>query len=559
MVVRTITLDGTQARPADIVDIACAHAPVSLARAGLDRAADSQQAAIEIAKRRPVYGRSTGVGANRAEDVASSDTDTHGLRLLRSHAGGIGPLVPPAQVRAMLAVRANQILAGGGGLQPAFAEAMAAALNSGHLPEIHEIGAIGTGDLTALAETALTLIGERPWTTVHRPSDQPPGDHEAGDHEAGLEETAHLVTGHRPAGHLGTPPEPVKPAAGDALAFCSSSALTIGQATLAWSEIDGLLHVTHVVAALSLLAVDGSTEPYDEQVHAARPHPGSVAVAAEMRRLLSTPRTPEAQGPHIPEPAHTGLSPTPRIQDPFGYRCLPQVHGPAVDAASALERVLAIEINAAAENPLISLHTPSEDPPSATIHHHGGFHQAALGLAMDHLRVALLHTAHLSTARLATLAEPAFTGLRPFLAEGPAGSSGVMILEYSANSALAQLRNAAYPAGLGHAVLSRGMEDHASFASQSARQTFQAAASYRLVLACELVAAVRALRQRALTPDPATPAGQAFAQVSDHLDPRGEDRSLTPDVETATRLLNTLADPLTTPSQGPPRPARGRR
>ncbi|WP_424531146.1 aromatic amino acid ammonia-lyase [Sphaerisporangium viridialbum] len=518
MTSRTITLDGTRTRPADITDIACADAPVSLATEGLDRAAAAHKAAAELAERRPVYGRNTGVGANRTEDVEAADSDTHGLRLLRSHAGGIGPLVPASQVRAMLAVRANQILAGGAGLQPVFAEALAQALNSGHLPEIHEIGAIGTGDLTALAEAGLTLIGERPWT---------------GGHAA--------------------PPEPIRLETGDALAFCSSSALTIGQAVLGWSEITTLLRATQVVTALSLLAVDGSREPYDTQVHAGRPHPGNIAVATEMRRLLGGPGTVVAETAGVEAEAGAGHSgpresrvaaspslgderavPTPRVQDPFGYRCFPQVHGPVVEAATALERVLDVEINSASENPLISAGT-------GTVHHHGGFHQATLGLTLDHLRVALLHTAHLSAARLATLVEPAFTGLRPFLAEGAAASSGVMILEYSASSALAQLRNAAYPAALGHAVLSRGVEEHASFAAQSARQTLQAATAYRLVLACELVTVVRALRRRGITPDPSTPIGTAFAAAAPRLDPRTEDRSLSEDVETAGMLLDALA------------------
>ncbi|MEU8270842.1 aromatic amino acid ammonia-lyase [Sphaerisporangium sp. NPDC049002] len=523
MTSRTITLDGTRTRPADITDIAYADAPVSLATEGLDRAAAAHKAAAEIARRRPVYGLNTGVGANRTEDVAPADSDTHGLRLLRSHAGGIGPLVPAPQVRAMLAVRANQILAGGAGLQPVFAEALAQALNSGHLPEIHEIGAIGTGDLTALAEAGLTLIGERPWTGGHLGERPWTGGHLGERPWTG----GHL--GERPwtGGHAGERPSsgghaaapgPIRLETGDALAFCSSSALTIGQAVLGWSDITRLLRATQVVAALSLIAVDGGGEPYDEQVHAGRPHPGNVAVAAEMRRLLGGRAAPPA-----------------RVQDPFGYRCFPQVHGPAVEAATALERVLDVEINSASENPLISAG-------SGTVHHHGGFHQATLGLTLDHLRVALLHTAHLSAARLATLVEPAFTGLRPFLAEGAPASSGVMILEYSANSALAQLRNAAYPAALGHAVLSRGVEEHASFAAQSARQTLQAAASYRLVLACELVAVVRALRQRGVTPGPSTPTGAAFAAAAPRLDPRGEDRSLSADVEVAATLLDALAE-----------------
>ncbi|MFG3440298.1 aromatic amino acid lyase [Nonomuraea sp. NPDC047897] len=476
-----VTLDGIRLRPSDVAGLARdAGVAVRLDPEGLARAAAAHRAAGEIARRRPVYGRTTGVGANRTEHVG--DGDLHGLRLLRSHAGGIGAPVPADQVRAMLAVRANQILAGGAGLQPAFAEALAGALNSGRLPRVHEVGAIGTGDLTALAETGLTLIGELPWT-----------------------------------GGRGTPPAPLAPEPGDALAFISSSALTIGQAALAWADIAALVRATTVVAALSLHAVDGGSEAFDAQVHAARPHPAVAAVAAEMRRLLGGPRRGA------------------RVQDPFGYRCLPQVHGPAVDAAARVERVLEIEINAAAENPLVRA------AGGGSVHHHGGFHQAPLGLALDQVRVALLQTAQLSAARLATLVEPAFTGLRPFLADGAPAASGVMILEYSANSALADLRGAAHPAALGHAVLSRGVEEHAGFAAQAARQTLRAAASYRLVLACELVAAVRAVRQRARPPAPATPAGAAFAEVARRLDPRTEDRPLTADVESAATLLDLLA------------------
>ncbi|MBB5630710.1 aromatic amino acid ammonia-lyase [Sphaerisporangium krabiense] len=490
-----IVLDGVRARPGDIAEIACAGARVALAGPGLDRARASHAAAREIAARRPVYGRTTGVGANRTEAVPIAELDLHGLRLLRSHAGGAGPREPDVHVRAMLAVRANQILAGGSGLRPAFAEALAEALNAGRLPEVRQVGAIGTGDLTALAETGLTLVGERPW---------------AGG---------------------GEDPPPLVLEAGDALAFCSSGAMTIGQAALAWARIAPLLRAAQVVAALSLVAVDGSTEPYDAEVHAARPHRGAARVAAEMRRLLRVP----GQAADRETSAAQGLGGTrARVQDPFGYRCLPQVHGPAVEAAGELERVLTVEINAAAENPLL---------PAAggTAHHHGGFHQAALGLALDHLRLALLQSAHLSAARLATLMDPAYTGLRPFLADGAPGASGAMILEYTATSALAGLREAAHPASLGHAVLSLGVEDHASFAPQSARHTLRAASAYRLVLACELVTAVRALRMRGVVPDPSTPVGAAFADAAWRLDPATEDRPLGADADAAAEVLDLLA------------------
>ncbi|MBB4678531.1 aromatic amino acid ammonia-lyase [Crossiella cryophila] len=477
-----VVLTGWSTTAAEVVRVARGHVPVVLDEVGRQRLEASWLAAQRVVLHRPVYGRTTGVGANRLEVVDAESLPEHGLRLLRSHAGGLGGLLTEEQVRAMLAVRLNQLLAGGAGLRPAVAEALAAALNSRLFPAVHEFGAIGTGDLTALAETGLTLIGERSWL------------------------------GEGPA------PEPITLDSGDALALMSSNALTIGIAALAWHEAHRLLSATHVVTALSFLAVDASHEPLAERVHAARPHPGQVQTAAELRRLLGDP-----------------LHPAARIQDPFGYRCYPQVHGPALDAAADLGKVLGVEINAAAENPLI-------DAENDVVYHHGGFHCAHLGQALDRLRLSLLHTAQLSTARLASLVEPKFTGLRPFLADGASGSSGVMILEYGANSALADMRTLAELASLGNAVVSRGTEEHSSFAFQSARQSLETLASFRLVLACELVAAVRALRMRGIVPRPGTPLRGAYELAAARLDPNMTDRQLSPDVEAGAEVVEQFAD-----------------
>jgi histidine ammonia-lyase len=477
-----VVLDGRTLDAATVIAVASGRVAVVLDETGRKRMAASARAAEEIVARQLVYGRNTGVGANRTETVAMDDRGGHGLRLLRSHAGGIGELLPEEQVRAMLVVRVNQLLAGGAGVPPVLADVLAAALNAGAYPAVHEFGAIGTGDLTALAETGLVMHGERPWLGA------------------------------------AVGPAPITMAAGDALALMSSNALTIGLATLAWRTLRDLVAATHVVTALSFMAVDASLEPYAERVHRARPHRGQVLAAARMRALLGTP------------PRHPA-----RIQDPYGYRCFPQVHGLAVDAVDGLEQVLAVEVNAAAENPLIS----AEDDDA---YHHGGFHCAHLGMALDTMRLALLHTGQLSTARLSTLTEPGFTSQRPFLAEGATGSSGIMILEYSAHSALAEVRSMAQPASLGHAVVSRGVEDHSSFAFQSARQTLRSAAAFRLALACELVAAVRALRLRAIEPDPDSPIGAAYRLADNTLDADMTDRSLSPDVQVAAMLLDQLAE-----------------
>jgi histidine ammonia-lyase len=442
----------------------------------VERARQAWEVVREVAARRPVYGRTTGVGANR--DITIDDDDTHGLRLLRSHSGGAGPLMPAETVRAMLLVRLNQIAAGGSGVDPDVLGALADVINRWLIPPIPAYGAIGTGDLTALASTALCLIGERPWQ-----------------------------------GGASTARFPLRPA--DALAFISSNAATLGESALACRDVSELLRASIPIAALSLLAVRGSAEAYAAQVHIGCPHPGRRRVADTVRGLLD----------------EEDLDPA-RIQDPYGYRAFPQVHGPAVDAAENAETIVTREINAPSENPLV-------DVADRTVWHNGNFHTAYVGLSLDALRAAMFQTAALSAARLGTLVEPAFTGLQPFQAAPGEPGSGIMILEYVAHSAIADIRRLATPSALGSAVLSRGVEEHAGFSTQSARATTDAIAAYRLVLACELVAAVRALRMRERTP--AGRLGEVFAHAADALDPHVEDRPLDGDITTATDLLPRLA------------------
>jgi histidine ammonia-lyase len=470
-----VVIDGAALTTGKVRDVARGGVPVTVEEAALERARLARDVVRSAAAARPVYGRTTGVGANRAVDAADGE---HGLRLMRSHAGGAGPMLGVDLARAMLVVRLNQLAAGGSGVDPAVASVLAEALNRGLVPPVRAVGAIGTGDLGALASTALSIIGEGPWQ----------------------------------GGTL--PPFHLDPA--DAPAFMSSNAATIGEAALASADLTDLLGAGLVVAALSFLAVSGSAEPYAAAVHEARPHPGQKAVAARLRDLL----------------AGQAIRPA-RIQDPYGYRALPQVHGPAIDAARALDGVLVVEMNAAAENPLV-------DVASAEVLHNGNFYTAYLGLALDGARIALFQTAALSAARLGTLVEPAMTGLRPFLADDAPASSGVMTLEYVAHSALADIRRLASPAALGTAVLSRGLEEQADFSTQAARSTTETVAAYRIVLSCELVAAVRALRMRGVVPEPGS-LRAAYDLAAGALDARIEDRPLDPDIDTADRLLPALA------------------
>lgn len=475
-----VTLNGRTVGCRQVRDVARETATAAVSRAGVGRATAAARVAAEVAASRPVYGRSTGVGANRDQAVGAADLGGHGLRLLHSHAGGGGPMIAAELSRAMLAVRVNQIAAGGSGVNPGVLAPLVEAINAGLSVPVPMYGAIGTGDLTALAVTALCLLGDRDWL--------PAG-------------------GRQPRFPL---------ASADALAFMSSNAATLGEAALACADLADLLLAAIVIAALSHRAVSASTEPYAVPVAEAKGYPGQRAVAAILRGLLDD-----------------GDYAAARIQDPYGYRALPQVHGPAMDATAAADHATTVESNAAAENPLV-------DVAGGTVWHNGNFHAAYVGLALDAVRAALFQTAALSAARLGTLVEPSFTGLAPFLATDPAPSSGIMILEYVAHSAVADIRRLASPAALGSAVLSRGVEEHAGFATQSARATTDVVDAYRIVLACELVAAVRALRLRRIRPTTSGLAA-AFDQACMALPAESADRALDGDLATAQSLLTDLA------------------
>ncbi|MFI7227133.1 aromatic amino acid lyase [Nonomuraea angiospora] len=439
-------LDGAGLTCAQVHEAAYGGARVTIA--SLDRARAAWATAQELTG--PVYGRSTGVGANRGVIL-----DKPGLDLLRSHVCGAGPPIPPARARAMLVVRLNQLLAGGSGIDPAVLPVLAEAINGGFTPPIQTYGAIGTGDLAALATTALCLLGELPWhhePPPPLPSGTPPLD----------------------SATIADPRFPFAPE--DALPFISSGAATLADAAIACHRLRLLLDAVIDVAAMSFTAVGASAEPLAAAVQEARPHPGQAAVAARLRGLLTQELAT-------------------RVQDPYGYRAFAQVHGAAVDALDRATAAVEIDLNAAAENPLIS---------GSLAWHNGNFHSAPLALALDALRAALVQTAQLSAARLATLMDPAYTGHHPFLADRP-GSSGALILEYVAQDALAELRLLATPVTTGTAVISLGTEDHAGFATQAARNALRCLEPLEIVLACERTAALRALNtptaDRPLTDD----------------------------------------------------------
>ncbi|MFE4195719.1 aromatic amino acid lyase [Paenarthrobacter sp. NPDC056912] len=479
-----IEIDGRNLALADIAAVADG-ASVQLTPEALSRMAASQESAVATALRRPVYGRSTGVGANRTVALAEGDGgDTHGLKLLRSHAVDAGRPLDRRTVRAMLVVRLSQLAAGGSGINPAIAVALSGLINEDVVPEIREFGGIGTADLQALAGTALTMLGER-----------------------------------EPLGGGGAQRSVEGWATADALPFISSSALTIAQAVLAHQELSGLLDNAASVAALSFVAMSGNAEALSQAVAAAADTPAVAEAATTFHGLV------QGSG----EPA--------RIQDPYCLRTLPQVFGSQAEELAALGTLLSRLVTAGNENPLV--HGTTSDG-SNDVAHHGLFQMTNLARRTDSLQLAIGAACATHLRRIDLLCDPNYTGLHPFLAEDGTGQSGVMMMEYVAAAAVGRIRANAQPTSLQTVVLSLGAEEDASFASTATAQLQSTAHALATITAVELVCASRALRLQGRQPEEfSSPRLRAMMRAGFTLPVEVGDRDLRGDLDHAHGLVRS--------------------
>ena len=476
-----VTLDGASLT-LDALTHVVAGAPLLIDDGALHRAWTGQQVADRVTAERHVYGRTTGVGAGREETTRAPVA--HGLRLLRAHAAGWGEPLPADVVRCALAIRANQLLVGGSGATPELAVALAemACGPQAELPVVHRYGGLGTGDLTACAEVGLALIGERPRAD-------------------------------------GRSRQRLQLTSADALPLMSSNAFTLSQAALRAQALQELARAAVAVAALTWVSLRGNPEAVDPAVERATPFPGAARVARAVRGLIA------------------GQDVVPQyIQDFFGLRTWPQVHGPVLDSLDHLTAVIEASVNTSSENPLF---TPATATTPDTVTHHGGFHAAYLVLAIDTAMLALSRSAQAVQSRISHLLTDRDHGLPLFLSDATQGSSGVLIGEYVAGSALALIiGQASAPASIQTVGVSAGIEDDASFAGLAAVRVAPAIEAYRRMLGVELVCAVRALRLRGTTP---TGRLGEVLEVCSVLPADLADHDVLPDFDAAEALVGRLA------------------
>jgi histidine ammonia-lyase len=491
----TVTLDGRSLSPRHVVDVALGGAPVRISGAARERNQAAQRLVSGLVDRGELlYGVTTGVGMLRTSPVDPLDQPEQQRRLLRSHAGGGGAPLAVEVVRSAMTVRANQLGAGGAGVSESLYDNLLAALALGLTPFTRELGSLGTGDLTVLADIALALVGEgRVWRD------------------------GELVDAATALGDAGLQPATLGPR--DGIAFMSSNAAAIGQAAIVCVDAQRLLHSAITVAALSFEATGADLAVLDPRVHLARPHPGQGEVAAQLRELLGDwgmrERSPRAGDPGV--------------HDSFVFRCVPQVEGVLLDALHHLEQVLAVELNVAGENALLL-------PRDGIALPNGNFHAGILTLALDTLRGAMAQSASLVAARVSALLDPAVTGLPAQLAAHPGPDSGAMIVEYTAHAAAAEVRSLAAPTASQTTSVQGGIESHANFAGHASRRTADAVSRMAVAVSAELVLAVRALRLRGV--EPRGLGTRAFFEAACAvLDADMRDRPLADDLEAARRLL----------------------
>ena len=399
---------------------------------------------------RPIYGITTGFGSLCDISIGRGDLAQLQRNLVMSHACGTGERVPSEIVRLILLFKIQSLAYGHSGVQLATVERLVEFFNRGILPVVYQQGSLGaSGDLAPLAHLSLPLLG------------------------LGEVEYKGAV---RPAGEvldeLGWEPIELQSKAGLALLNGTQFMSAYG----VWSVIAAqrLSGWADRIGALSLDAFDGRIEPFCDEVHRVRPHKGQRETAREIRTLL--------------EGSELIARPKKHVQDPYSFRCIPQVHGASKDTIDYVAGVLETEINSPTDNPTVF---PEEDMVVSA----GNFHGQPIALAMDFLAIALAELGNISERRTYQLISGA-RELPKFLVANPGLNSGFMIPQYTAASIVSQTKGLCMPASVDSIPSSQGQEDHVSMGSNAATKLWRVVGNTERVLAIELFNAAQALEFR---------------------------------------------------------------
>lgn len=446
-----VQLDGHGLTISDVLAVARSGEPAALSAGAYARIAESRRVIDQaLAEGQAVYGVTTGFGHLASVTIPPGEREELQENLITNHAAGVGPELPADVVRAMLLLRANALAKGRSGVRAAVVERLLRMLQEDCLPVVPSRGSVGaSGDLAPLAHLALPLLG---LGEVRLKGQRLPA------HEA-LERIG-----------IG----PLRLEAKEGLALVNGTQMMAAIGTLAVAEAQCLADTADIVASLTVQALRGIPEAYAAALVTARPHPGAVLVAERLRALLRGSALTTAPGEI-------------RMQDAYSLRCIPQVHGAVRQAVSHAAEVLAIEINAATDNPLVF----AED---GAVISGGNFHGEPLALALDYLAIGLSEFGSISERRTERLVNPQLSGGLPaFLTQRGGTSSGLMIAQYTAAALVSENKVLSHPASVDSIPTSAGQEDLVSMGSISALKLQQVLGHVWQVLGIELLCACQAL------------------------------------------------------------------
>ncbi|WP_432014878.1 histidine ammonia-lyase [Streptomyces cucumeris] len=499
MDMHTVVVGTSGTTAEDVVAVARDGARVELSAEALDAVAAARQVIDDLAaKPEPVYGVSTGFGALAVRHITPDLRAELQRNIVRSHAAGMGPRVEREVVRALMFLRLKTLASGRTGVRPLVVETMAAMLNAGITPVVHEYGSLGcSGDLAPLSHCALALMGE--------------GEAEGPD--GTLRPAAELLAEHGI--------EPVVLREKEGLALLNGTDGMLGMLVMACADLARLFTVADVTAALSMEALLGTDRVLAPELHAIRPHPGQAASADNMLRVLAGSGL---TGHHQDD--------APRVQDAYSIRCAPQVAGAGRDTLAHARLVADRELAAAVDNPVVL--------PDGRVESNGNFHGAPVAYVLDFLAVAAADLASIAERRTDRLLDKNRShGLPPFLAGDAGVDSGLMIAQYTQAALVSELKRLAVPASVDSIPSSAMQEDHVSMGWSAARKLRTAVDNLARVLAVELVAATRGVELReGLVPAPATRAVLDAVRAAGVEGPGG-DRYLAPDLAAADAFVRS--------------------
>lgn len=499
---KDVIIDGETLRIKDVVAVARHNAAVAVPEKTKEKVRKSREALERLIKeKKTIYGVTTGFGAFGNIAIMQRDLKQLQVNLIRSHSSGVGRPMSREATRALMLLRANTLAKGHSGIRVETLETLVQMINKGVHPVIPEKGSVGaSGDLTPLSHMVLVMMGE--------------GEAEYKDVVMSGKEAMKKAS-----------ISPVTLESKEGVALNNGTQMMTAIAALTVYNADKLVRSAEVAAAMSLEALCGIIDAFDERIHRIRPHKGQVESAKNVRRLLS--------GSRLVKPAREAVKQGRYPQDPYSLRCIPQVLGSVRDAIGHVRRVVEVEINSATDNPLVF----AEDKECLS---GGNFHGQPISAAMDYLAIALTTMGNFSERRAARLIDESLSrGLPPFMIPGNTKKglqSGFMTLQYTAAALASENKALAHPASVDSIPTSANFEDFVSMGSIAARKAAEILRNVEYIIAIELLLASQGIEFREAS-KLGRGTGEAYKLVRKRVPALEEDRAMYKDIETVSEMI----------------------